>query len=81
MYILSQNKKTLVGVNLKSKIYIEENYITRRTHNFSITFDKGDEELGVYSTEKDAIKVLEKICLALCDDNVKVFYMPEKAEI
>ena len=84
IWIRSQDEKTLVSV--------QEIYVARRSKGWSICTNRGV-DLGTYSTEEKAIKVIDMIHDDICElsDHVaifsnmltgpKVFQMPQDDEV
>lgn len=75
MWIRSQDKKQLVNAN--------DLYIAIRGKGYCISTGKGN-DLGMYSSENEAIKVLDMIHRTLLSDlemNLDVFQMPQDNEV
>ena len=82
IWIRSQDGKTLVSV--------KEIYVTRRSKGWCIRTGRGF-DLGAYSTEEKAIKVLDMICekIKIAEFNVEpifyvvnqIFQMPQDNEV
>ena len=81
MIIRSQDKKSIVNMDNIDTIDIRENLIR--------AFNGGNDmgiNIGKYSTEEKAIKVLDMICdacrnTAFIAEQAVVFYMPQDSEV
>lgn len=82
IWIRSQDEKTLVSV--------KEIYVTRRSKCWCICTGRGF-DLGAYSTEEKALKVLDMICkkIEIAEVNIEpvfyvvnqIFQMPQDDEV
>ena len=83
MLIRSQDKKTLVNLDNTNAICIYECDTGFTVDAWGVSIDH---EIGEYSTEEKAIKVLDMICdscrnTAFIDEQAVVFQMPQDEDV
>jgi len=92
MFIRSQNKKALINLGNATQIYIDDDNIVGVDFNNSLEDEYGGyTDIGTYSTEEKAIKVLDRIESTYAAHQQKyirpveyrfnIFNMPQEEEI